>query len=144
MVLQRVKRASVVAEGEVVGEIGLGILVLLGIHREDNAEDVSWMVQKLLNLRLFNDEEGKANQSVQEVGGQVLVVSQFTLYANCREGRRPDFMGAAPALLARELYELFTAQVAAELGSVQTGLFGAPMAVDLVNDGPFTLIVDSV
>lgn len=143
MVLQRVREASVRVEGDVVGQIGKGILVLLGVHRNDTSEDIPWMVQKLLNLRIFNDPKGKINLNVREVLGQILVVSQFTLYADCDNGRRPDFIEAAAPLPARELYELFAAQVAAQMGGVQTGLFGAKMDVSLLNDGPFTLIVDS-
>lgn len=142
LVVQRVSEASVVVDGEVVGKIGKGALVLLGIHKSDQPQDTTWFVNKLLNLRFFEDEGGKMNLSLKDVGGQVLVVSQFTLYGNCQNGRRPDFFEAAPGAAAEAIYEKFAAEVAGELGQVAQGRFGAMMQVALVNDGPVTLIVE--
>jgi D-tyrosyl-tRNA(Tyr) deacylase len=142
-VLQRVKNASVEVEGKSVGCIGNGLLVLFGVHKDDKPEETLWMVQKIVNLRIFSDAEGKMNLSVKDVCGEILVVSQFTLYGNCTNGRRPDFFSAAAGHRAEEIYRKFTNEIEHELGRVQTGLFGAQMAVSLVNDGPITLIVDN-
>lgn len=142
LVVQRVSHARVEVEGEVVGEIGRGVLVLLGVHKDDSAEDTTWLVNKLVNLRIFEDENGKMNLSVKDIQGEVLVVSQFTLYGNCGNGRRPDFIESAPGLRANVVYEKFVREVGLELGKVQTGKFGASMQVSLLNDGPVTLIVD--
>ncbi len=142
-VLQRVTQARVLVEGEVVGVIGPGLLVLLGVAASDTLEEVHWLADKVLGLRIFNDAEGKMNRSVADVGGAVLVVSQFTLYGDCRKGRRPSFIDAAPPELAVPLYEAFIADVRAQGIPVASGRFRAMMQVELVNDGPVTLIVDS-
>lgn len=137
-VLQRVTEARVSVEGEVVGYIGPGLLVLLGVAPGDGPAQVAWMAEKIATLRIFPDEGGKMNRSVRDVGGGVLVVSQFTLYGDASKGRRPGFSGAAHPDLARPLYEA----LADALGAAR-GVFGADMAVSLVNDGPVTLILDS-
>jgi D-tyrosyl-tRNA(Tyr) deacylase len=142
-VLQRVSRARVVIAGEVVGAIDAGLLVLLGVAPDDSAEDARRLADKVVGLRVFNDSDGKMNLSLTDVGGAVLVVSQFTLYGDCRKGRRPSFIGAAPPEKAVPLYEAFTEAVRALGVRVQTGRFGAMMQVELVNDGPVTLIVDT-
>jgi len=142
-VLQRVARARVRVGEETVGEIGQGLLVLLGVGREDEAEDVRALAEKTAALRIFEDDQGKMNRSVVEAGGSVLVVSQFTLYGDCRKGRRPGFSAAAPPELANRLYLGFAERLR-ELGlTVATGVFQAEMAVELVNDGPVTLLLDS-
>ena len=142
-VVQRVSRASVSIEGETVGEIEGGVCILLGIHEDDTTEQVDWMVLKIAGLRIFEDTEGKMNLSLQEVGGSALVVSQFTLYGDCRKGRRPSFVAAARPEKAIPLYEDFCKRMEIEGISVATGKFGASMQVSLVNDGPVTLIIDS-
>jgi D-tyrosyl-tRNA(Tyr) deacylase len=142
-VVQRVARARVVVEGETVGEVGRGLLVLLGVARADTAEQAQWLADKVVSLRIFEDDEGKMNRDVGEVGGGVLVVSQFTLYGDCRKGRRPSFVEAAPPETAVPLYEAFVNAVRARGVPAATGRFGAMMQVELVNDGPVTLIVDS-
>lgn len=142
-VLQRVTQASVAVEGKIVGEIGAGLLVLLGVAKTDAQADADFLVQKVLNLRIFEDEAGKMNRSVKEEGGALLVVSQFTLYGDCRKGRRPSFDDAAGAEQARALYESFVAQARLAGVRVETGIFQAHMAVSLLNDGPVTLIVES-
>jgi D-tyrosyl-tRNA(Tyr) deacylase len=126
-----------------VGEIGSGFLALLGVGRQDTADDVSYMVQKTLGLRVFEDSEGRMNRALAEAGGQVLVVSQFTLYGDCRKGRRPSFSEAAQPARAQELYELYIAGLKAAGVTVASGVFQAMMAVTLVNDGPVTLLLDS-
>lgn len=143
MLIQRVQSASVEAEGRIVGSIGHGLLLFLAIHKDDTETLLPWMVRKALELRIFPSEKGKADLTLQDVQGSLLIVSQFTLYADCQMGRRPDFFRAAPAFLARALYELFVAECAKVLGSVETGLFGASMQVSLINDGPFTVLIDS-
>lgn len=142
LVVQRVASASVEVEGKIAGKIGKGLLVLLGIHKDDSPEQTVWLVNKLVNLRIFEDEKGKMNKDVKEVGGEVLVVSQFTLYANCANGRRPDFMESAGGLKAEPIYEKFCREVAGEMGGVQTGIFGAFMKISLINDGPVTVILE--
>jgi D-tyrosyl-tRNA(Tyr) deacylase len=143
-VVQRVSAASVRVEGRVVGRIERGLLVLVGIGSADLEQDGAWLAGKLAKLRVFADSSGQMNLSVSDVGGGVLVVSQFTLHASTAKGTRPSFNAAAPPALARILYERFVAQVAAAVGQpVQTGEFGAMMQVELVNDGPVTLILDS-
>jgi len=142
-VLQRVTQASVAVEGKIVGEIGAGLLVLLGVAKTDAQADADFLVQKVLNLRIFEDEAGKMNRSVKEEGGALLVVSQFTLYGDCRKGRRPSFDDAAGAEQARALYESFVAQARLAGVRVETGIFQAHMAISLLNDGPVTLIVES-
>ena len=142
-VIQRVTRCEVRVEDGIVGRIGPGLLVLLGVAREDTAKDADYLVSKLLHLRVFEDSQGKLNLSLLDIGAQMLVVSQFTLLADCRKGRRPSFVQAAGPELAKQLYDYFVAQVAGQGVAVQTGRFGAAMQVSLVNDGPVTLIVDS-
>lgn len=142
LVIQRVKEAKVTADGELCGAINTGMLVLLGIHKRDTPDKTHWLVKKLVNLRCFQDEKGKLNLSIKDIKGNILVVSQFTLYANCNNGRRPDFFDAAPAELAETIYEKFVCEVKNEIGSVQTGKFGGYMEVSLVNDGPVTLILE--
>jgi D-tyrosyl-tRNA(Tyr) deacylase len=142
-VVQRVHHARVVVDGETVGAIGPGLLVLLGVERSDTIERARWLADKILGLRVFNDADGKMNLDVAEVGGAVLVVSQFTLYGDCRKGRRPSFIDAAPPEIAIPLYEAFVDAVKALGIPTATGRFGAMMQVELVNDGPVTLIVDS-
>ncbi|MBD2768208.1 D-tyrosyl-tRNA(Tyr) deacylase [Hymenobacter sp. BT664] len=144
LVIQRVREAQVVVEGLVTGQIGPGLLVLAGFAPTDNAAALTWMTRKLVQLRIFGDENGQMNRSVVDVGGQILVVSQFTLLADARKGNRPSYVGAAPPAIAEPLYQQFVALVAAELGKpVPTGIFGADMQVSLVNDGPVTIVLDS-
>jgi D-tyrosyl-tRNA(Tyr) deacylase len=142
-VLQRVSQARVRVDGDVIGEIGPGLLVLLGVHTTDTPEQARWLADKVLGLRVFMDADGKMNRSVLETGGSVLVVSQFTLYGDCRKGRRPSFIDAAGPELAVPLYEAFVAAIRAQGVPTATGRFGAMMQVELTNDGPVTLIVDS-
>lgn len=137
-VVQRVSEARVTVEGRVVGEIGRGLLVLLGVAPTDGPAQVSWLASKIAGLRIFSDEAGKMNLSVAEIGGGVLVVSQFTLYGDASKGRRPSFVGAARPELAEPLYEAF-----ADALGAQRGVFGADMQVALTNDGPVTLILDT-
>ena len=142
-VLTKVTSASVTIDGEVVGQIGKGFLILLGVGPEDNEEKCRYLCEKALGLRVFEDENGKMNRSLEDVGGQVLVVSQFTLYGNCRKGRRPSFTEAAGPELGNRLYEHFL-QCCAQLGyPPEHGRFGADMKVASVNDGPVTLILDT-
>ena len=142
-VLTRVRSASVAIAGEVVGKIGQGFLILLGVGPEDDETHCRYLAEKCLGLRIFEDEKGKMNRSLEDVQGQVLVVSQFTLYGNCRKGRRPSFTEAAPPELGNHLYERFLADCA-DLGfAPQHGQFGADMQVESVNDGPVTLILDT-
>jgi D-tyrosyl-tRNA(Tyr) deacylase len=143
VVVQRVSRASVIVAGEVTGAIEAGLLVLVGVKPGDDERDRDFLVDKIANLRIFSDDEGKMNLSVQDVGGSVLVVSQFTLYGDCRKGRRPSFIGAAPPAEAEAAYDSFVAALRALPLRVETGRFAADMAVSLVNDGPVTLILDS-
>lgn len=142
ILIQRVAEASVSVEGQVCGAIGKGLLIFLGIHREDKPEAAAWLASKALGLRLFADAEGKMNLSLKEIGGEALVVSQFTLYGNCLNGRRPDFIQSAQPDIAIPLYEKFVNEIKRELGSVQTGKFGAYMEVSLVNDGPVTFLIE--
>ncbi len=142
VVLQRVSSASVSIEGRVAGSIGRGFLVLVGFTAGDGGEDVEWMADKIAGLRLFSDDEGKMNLSLTDVDGAVLVVSQFTLYADARKGRRPSFVDAAPPEQAVPLYQSFVGALGARGLPVETGEFGALMAVELVNDGPVTLILE--
>ena len=142
-VLQRVTRASVRVGGETAGEIGPGLLVLLGVARDDAEGDALYLVEKVLSLRVFDDAEGRMNLSLAERGGALLVVSQFTLYGDARRGRRPSFIEAAAPEDANRLYEFFVAQARRQLSKVGTGRFQAMMDVELVNDGPVTILVDS-
>jgi len=142
-VVQRVTSASVTVEGSITGEIGAGLLVLLGVSKTDAVADAAFLADKIANLRIFSDDAGKMNLSLLETGGAMLVVSQFTLYGDCRKGRRPSFDQAAPAEQARSLYEHFVEAVRRAEIPVATGIFQASMAVSLVNDGPVTLIVES-
>jgi D-tyrosyl-tRNA(Tyr) deacylase len=142
-VVQRVSSASVTVDGEVVGRIGRGFLVLLGIAADDMDADVIYTAQKIIGLRVFEDDGGKMNLTLADVAGAMLVVSQFTLYGDCRKGRRPSFIEAAPPELAERLYRAFVAEVRGQGIEVQTGRFQAQMAVSLVNDGPVTLLIDS-
>lgn len=143
VVVQRVSEARVKVEGETVGEIARGLLLLVGIGQEDEDADLVWMADKLSGLRIFEDESGKMNLSVLDVGGAILSVSQFTLYGDCRKGKRPNFMGAARPETAEAMYERFNGLLRERGVPVETGRFGAMMDVGLVNDGPVTLIVDS-
>lgn len=142
-VIQRVQSASVVVDNEMVGKIDAGILVLLGVAPDDTRRSMQWMVDKITQLRIFPDESGKMNLSLMDTGGQLLVVSQFTLYGDCRKGRRPNFMGAARPELAAPVVEDFIAAAREKGVVVESGVFGAHMDVDLCNDGPVTLILDS-
>ncbi len=143
VVLQRVTRASVAVDGEVVGRIGGGLLLLVGFTDGDSADALEWMANKVLGLRVFNDPPGKMNLSLRDVSGDVLVVSQFTLYGDARKGRRPSFVRAAGPGVAVPLYEAFVAMLRERApGRVETGVFGAMMDVELVNDGPVTLVLE--
>jgi D-tyrosyl-tRNA(Tyr) deacylase len=141
-VVQRVSRARVVIDGETAGEIGRGLLVLLGITHTDTPQAAAWLADKVVGLRIFNDADGKMNLGVTDVGGGVLVVSQFTLYGDCQKGRRPSFIDAARPETAIPLYEAFINAVKALGVPVATGVFGANMSVELINEGPVTVIVE--
>ena len=144
LVIQRVSRASVTVENEIIGQIGKGLLVLLGIEQSDSEDDVDWLVQKTIQMRIFSDEEGKMNCSLQDIQGDLLVISQFTLHASTKKGNRPGFIAAARPELAIPLYESFIKKAEIALGKrVQSGSFGADMKVELLNDGPVTIIIDS-
>ena len=142
LVIQRCDSASVSVEGKITGQIGKGFLVLLGIGREDSEADCERLASKLIGLRIFADENGKTNLSLRDVGGALLVISQFTLYADCRKGNRPSFTTAKPPAEAERLYELFCEMCKKEIPSVKKGIFGADMKVSLLNDGPFTVIIE--
>lgn len=142
IVLQRVSRAQVTVEGKTIGQIGRGILLLIGVHHADTAECAETLAKKCAELRIFPDPDGKMNLSAKDLPGEALVVSQFTLYGDCEKGRRPNFMDAAAPGKATELYEYFVACLRKELPRVETGIFGAMMEVELVNDGPVTLILE--
>ena len=145
LLVQRVQNASVAVEGRVIGEIGKGYLVLLGACENDTTDTADKMMAKLVKLRIFEDENGKTNLSLADVGGEVLVVSQFTLYADCRKGNRPSFVAAGNPAHAEEIYRYFIGKLRNDYGlKVETGEFGADMKVSLVNDGPFTVMLDSV
>ncbi|NQT36637.1 MAG: D-tyrosyl-tRNA(Tyr) deacylase [Planctomycetes bacterium] len=141
--VQRVSRARVTVAGEECGRIDAGLMVLLGVAAEDTERDARWLADKIAGLRIFEDDQGKMNLGVEEIGGGMLVVSQFTLLGDCRKGRRPSFVAAAPPELAEQLYEVFVAAVAARGIPVATGRFRQHMEVELVNDGPVTLVVES-
>ena len=142
-VLQRVTEASVRVDGEVIGSIGKGFFILLGVSDEDDEAVADKMADKICKLRIFEDENGKTNLSLKDVGGEVLVVSQFTLYADCRKGNRPSFIKAGNPELANNLYEYIIAKCKEEIPDVQTGIFGADMKISLVNAGTFTILMDS-
>lgn len=142
-VVQRVTRASVTIDGAVTGSIGRGYLILLGVGAADTAAEAERLWKKIFALRLMEDEDGKTNRSLADVDGEVLVVSQFTLYADCRRGRRPSFTAAGDPAHAKELYERFVDLVRQDVTRVATGTFAADMKVELVNDGPFTIVLDT-
>ncbi len=143
VVVQRVKHASVTINRTVNGKINNGFLVLLGVQSTDSEQDVDYLVKKVTNLRIFSDENDKMNLSLKDVNGELLIVSQFTLYANCKEGNRPSFVEAAKPDIAIPLYEYFVSECKKIIPVVETGIFGADMKVDLLNDGPVTIIMDS-
>jgi len=142
-VIQRVKESSVTVKNEIIGKIGRGLLVLLGVANEDKANDAEYLADKITNLRIFEDDKGKMNRSLLETGGEMIVVSQFTLLGDCRKGRRPSFMNAADPEKANELYEHFVKEVRQKGVSVKTGRFRAMMEVSLINDGPVTIIMEN-
>lgn len=142
-VIQRVTESSVSVEDEIIGKIGKGVLVLIGVSEEDNEAAADKLVKKMTGLRIFEDENGKTNLSLADVGGALLLVSQFTLYASCRKGNRPSFTGAGSPEKAEALYEYIIAKCRESVPVVETGKFGAEMKVSLVNDGPFTILLDS-
>jgi D-tyrosyl-tRNA(Tyr) deacylase len=142
-VIQIVRQSSVKVDGQMLGQIGCGLLVLLGVAKNDSAQDVDYLVNKIIHLRIFEDAKGKMNRSLLETGGELLAVSQFTLLADCRKGRRPSFIHAAEPEKATELYQTFVDRVRHHGIRVQTGRFGAMMAVALINDGPVTIIIES-
>ncbi len=141
--IQRVTSASVTVEGDVIGTIGSGFLILLGVGHNDTEAQADKLWSKISKMRIFEDENGKTNLSLSDVGGEVLVVSQFTLYANCKRGNRPSFTDAGAPDEANRLYEYFAGLVRGDMGHVETGSFGAMMNVELVNDGPFTIWLDT-
>ncbi|MFO7256667.1 MAG: D-aminoacyl-tRNA deacylase [Bacteroidota bacterium] len=143
-VIQRVSRSSVTIDGHVKASIGNGLLVLVGIENADGAEDIQWLASKIVNLRIFNDDAGVMNLSVRDIGGDIIVVSQFTLHASTKKGNRPSYLRAAKPDVAIPIYNQFTETLSREMGKpVQTGEFGADMKVDLLNDGPVTIIIDT-
>lgn len=143
-ILQRVSTASVTIDGQINGQIGPGLLVLLGVAQGDTAEDGEWLAQKIAKLRIFSDDAGQMNRSVADIGGGILVVSQFTLFASTRKGTRPSFNAAAAPALAESLYHTFVSQMTTTLGRpIATGKFAATMQVSLINDGPVTLLIDT-
>lgn len=142
-VIQRVNKASVLIEGETERSTGRGLVVFIGVGKEDGAGDLDWMTEKILNLRIFEDQEGKMNLSVTDIGGEILLISQFTLFGNCRKGRRPSYSDAAPPEEASRLYEELVSRIQKSGVPVKTGIFQAYMKVVLENDGPVTLLLDS-
>ena len=144
VVVQRVSQSNVKVSGEVIGEIKEGLMVLVSFVDEDNDTDLNWMTKKIINLRIFNDDEGKMNRSVQDVGGDILLISQFTLHGSTKKGNRPSFIKAAKPDFANVMYERFIKVLEQSLGKeIQTGEFGGDMKVSLINDGPTTIIIDS-
>ena len=144
VVIQRVSEASVKVEGNITGQIGQGLLVFMGIEDADSYEDIEWLSNKIINLRIFNDEQGVMNKSVLEIGGSVLLISQFTLHASTKKGNRPSYIKASKPDFAIPLYKKMIAQLEKDLGKkLQTGVFGADMKVQLLNDGPVTISIDS-
>lgn len=144
LVIQRVSEASVSVQENVIGKIQKGFLVLIGVGKEDTEETADKYIRKMLGLRIFEDENGKTNISLKDVGGQLLLVSQFTLYANCRKGNRPSFIEAGDPAAAEALYEYMIRQCKKEIPVVETGEFGAEMQVSLINDGPFTIVLENL
>ncbi len=142
-VIQRVRQASVMVENEYVGKINHGFLVLVGICNNDNKEIADKMVKKLIGMRIFEDENGKTNLDIKTVNGEMLIISQFTLYADCKKGNRPSFINAGAPDMANELYEYILAKCMEDIPVVEKGIFGADMKVELLNDGPFTIVLDS-
>jgi D-tyrosyl-tRNA(Tyr) deacylase len=142
-VIQRVTHASVTVDNEVIGKINQGFLVLVGVENSDTRQIADKLVNKLVNMRIFKDENDKTNLALKDVGGELLIVSQFTLYADCRKGNRPSFIRAGEPALAEELYEYVIEQCSKQIDVVQHGSFGADMKVELLNDGPFTIVLDS-
>jgi D-aminoacyl-tRNA deacylase len=142
-VVQRVKRASVTVGSEITGEIGKGLLVLLGVSVRDSEQDAAYLADKTLNLRVFEDADDRMNRSLLDIQGELLVVSQFTLYGDATRGRRPSFMDAAPPIRANTLYEAYVAEARKQVSRVETGRFKAMMDVELINDGPVTILLDS-
>ena len=142
-VVQKVKKAQVLSEGKLSGEIGQGLVVFLGVTHDDTEEDAKYLAEKIANLRIFEDSEDKLNLSVQDVGGEIMSVSQFTLYGDCRKGRRPSFTQAARPEMANDLYEKFNEYLRLANLNVATGVFQTQMEVSLVNDGPVTMLLDS-
>ena len=142
LVIQRCQEASVSVDGKTVGAIEKGLMVLIGVRKEDTTEVVDKYLKKLLQLRIFEDENGKTNRSLMDIGGQLLLVSQFTLYANCRHGNRPSFTDAGDPQRAEQLYEYMIEKAKEQVPVVETGIFGADMKVSLINDGPFTILLD--
>lgn len=143
VIIQRVLNASVAIDEVIYSQISHGFLILLGITHDDTKEDIAWLVQKIVNLRVFNDEKGKMNCSIQEIKGEILIVSQFTLFASTKKGNRPSFINSARPEIAIPLYETFIDEIKMTGVEVQTGMFGADMKVGIVNDGPVTIIIDS-
>ena len=141
--IQRVSRGVVRVDNKIFGQIAGGMVILLGVATEDTAADIQWMTQKILNLRFFSDEAGQMNRSIMDIGGEILIVSQFTLFGDCRKGRRPSFVQAAPPEKADEIYQTFIRRIQAAGVTIATGKFGADMQLELVNDGPVTLWIDS-
>lgn len=142
-IIQRVTHAEVCVHQKTIGKIGKGFLVFIGISQEDNQEIADKLIRKLINLRIFEDEHGKTNLSLQDVSGELLLISQFTLYADCKKGNRPSFTRAGDPVLANALYEYIIAECRKQIPNVQTGSFGADMKISLLNDGPFTILLDS-
>ncbi len=142
-VIQRVLESEVKVEGEVLGKIGKGFMVLIGVSNEDTKEIADKMIKKMIGLRIFEDENGKTNLSLDAVGGELLLISQFTLYANCKKGNRPSFIEAGAPDMASDMYEYIIAKCKEQVPVVERGQFGADMKVSLINDGPFTIILDS-
>lgn len=142
LVIQRVSSASVTVDGTIKGNIDKGLLILLGVSQEDDGSQIEWLVKKVVEMRIFNDDHGKMNRSLIEVNGSILVISQFTLYANCHKGRRPSFVKAALPEKAENLYNRFIQQLLTHNITVETGVFGAHMDVSLCNDGPVTIILE--
>ncbi|MEN3042976.1 MAG: D-aminoacyl-tRNA deacylase [Fervidobacterium sp.] len=142
-VVQRVTKASVSVDSVIVGKINKGVVILLGVGKDDNIDDAKYMAEKIVNLRIFDDKNGKMNLSLLEVNGEALIISQFTLYGDCRKGRRPSYTESASPLIAQQLYEKFVELVASYGVFVQTGIFGEHMEVEIHNNGPVTLLIDS-